>query len=418
MFQKDRQYVQFCLYGFLKNLRIFEPFLILFLAQAGMSFTQIGLLYAIREIARNLFEIPGGVFADSVGRKKSLLVAFSAYLVSFIGFYFSNGFWPFACSFLLYALGDAFRTGTHKAMIMSYLNHKAWAPFKVDYYGHTRSWSQMGSALSALLAGAVVLLTGQYRIAFLLATIPYLLELINLSLYPGYLDRPGGQIAANSVLKQLKQTSRDFMVSIRDKTVLNSIFSLSLYTGYYKASKDYIQPLIQLFALGLPLFSKHSTIQREGLLVGLVYFLLFLTTSTVSRNSGHWVRKQKSVTRAMRISLTLGAAVGLLSGLCVLLDLRLLAIVFFAGIYFFENLRKPIGIGQIADHLDEKVLASALSVESQAETIFSAIFAVLMGFLVDELSLGLALLIISALVLMGPYIGVLKQPVNDPNSPR
>ena len=47
---KNLQYYKFCLYGFFKNLRLFEAFLILFLLDNGMSYVQIGVLYSIREI--------------------------------------------------------------------------------------------------------------------------------------------------------------------------------------------------------------------------------------------------------------------------------------------------------------------------------------------------------------------------------
>ena len=35
---------RFSMYGFLKNLRFFEPFLVLFFRDAGLSFFQIGVL--------------------------------------------------------------------------------------------------------------------------------------------------------------------------------------------------------------------------------------------------------------------------------------------------------------------------------------------------------------------------------------
>ena len=40
----DRMYLKFRLYGFLKNLRFFDPFIILFFRDAGLSFLSIGLL--------------------------------------------------------------------------------------------------------------------------------------------------------------------------------------------------------------------------------------------------------------------------------------------------------------------------------------------------------------------------------------
>ena len=60
-FKKDIQYYKFCAYGFLKNLRFFEPFLILFFLDKDITFLQIGILYTLRELTRNIFEVPAGV---------------------------------------------------------------------------------------------------------------------------------------------------------------------------------------------------------------------------------------------------------------------------------------------------------------------------------------------------------------------
>ena len=86
-FNKDLQYYKFCIYGFLKNLRFFEPFLILFFLEKGLSFFQIGTLYAIREITINILEIPTGIVADSLGRRRTMIFSFIAYIISFIIFY-------------------------------------------------------------------------------------------------------------------------------------------------------------------------------------------------------------------------------------------------------------------------------------------------------------------------------------------
>ena len=41
---------RFCLYGFLKNQRYFEPFLILVYIDRGLSFTAIGSLVAAQQL--------------------------------------------------------------------------------------------------------------------------------------------------------------------------------------------------------------------------------------------------------------------------------------------------------------------------------------------------------------------------------
>ena len=45
---RNRQFRKFQAYGFLKNLRFFDPFLMLFFLEKGLSYLEIGTLYAIR----------------------------------------------------------------------------------------------------------------------------------------------------------------------------------------------------------------------------------------------------------------------------------------------------------------------------------------------------------------------------------
>jgi len=74
--KNDPLLFRFSLYGFLKNLRFFEPFLVLFFRDEGLSFFQIGPLYAVRDISTNLLEIPAGVVADASGRRRSMVISF------------------------------------------------------------------------------------------------------------------------------------------------------------------------------------------------------------------------------------------------------------------------------------------------------------------------------------------------------
>ena len=122
---KNSQYFKFCIYGFLKNLRFFDAFFILFLIEKGLPYTQIGILYAVREIFINIFEIPSGIIADTYGRKNALIGSFFVYIISFSVFYLSNDFWLLLIAFIIFGIGEAFRSGTHKGMIMDYLklNH-------------------------------------------------------------------------------------------------------------------------------------------------------------------------------------------------------------------------------------------------------------------------------------------------------
>ena len=153
---------RFSLYGFLKNQRYFEPFMILLFLERGFSFTQIGILVAFREICINIFEIPSGVLADMYGRRRCMMMSFISYIISFALFGFVQIYTHFFAAMFFFAIGDAFRTGTHKAMIFTWLRLQGRLDEKTRIYGYTRSWSKLGSAFSIIIATLFVIFTESY----------------------------------------------------------------------------------------------------------------------------------------------------------------------------------------------------------------------------------------------------------------
>ncbi len=399
-FKKDRQYYKFCAYGFLKNLDFFDPFLILFFREKGMTFLEIGTLYAIREITINIFEIPTGLLADALGRRRTLISAFAFYIISFFIFYFSANYLVFVVAILFYGYGDAFRSGVHKAMIFEYLKINNWQNQKTHYYGHTRSWSQTGSAVSAVIAGLIVYISGNYSMVFLAATIPYVLDLILISTYPAALDGRRSELKRSEILRNFRETFNDFIDSFKNQFVLRAILTQAVYTGYYKAVKDYLQPVLKTLALGLPFFALARTEQRAAIVVGVVYFFVYMATAWMSRHSGRFAEKFKNLSKPLNITMFIGLVMGGLSGFMYHQQWVWIAIVLFVGILLVENLRKPIGIAAVADQLEKDIMATAMSAESQAETLVAAMLAPILGYFADLWGVGAAIALVSVLLLV------------------
>ena len=399
-FNKDLQYYKFCLYGFFKNLRFFEPFLILFFLDKELSFLQIGTLYAIREITRNIFEIPTGIIADSIGRRRTMIAAFIIYIISFITFYFSIEYFFFIIAMILYSFGDAFRTGTHKAMIFEYLKIKGWDDQKVYYYGNTRSFSQLGSAISSLIAGFIIFFTGSYKFIFLYSTIPYILDLILIMTYPKVLDGNVQKIEGKKIKQNFKKVNKDFIFSFKDIKVLKAIANLSVYTGFYRAVKDYLQPVLMTFALALPILAFFEDKQRASIIIGIVYFIIYILTSFAARKSGKTAARFKNLNIPLNLTLVIGLVLGILSGIFYNLHLTLISIILYIGLYLVENLRKPMGVAYITDMLKRDILTTALSAESQTHTLIAAIIAPLLGFFADKYGVGNAMIIISGILIL------------------
>ena len=396
IFEKDLQYFKFCMYGFLKNLRFFEPFLLLILLGKGLSYLEIGTLYAAREISINIMEIPSGLLADTVGRRLTMVFSLLSYIVSFLIFYAVSSYFLLFFAMIAFAFGDAFRTGTHKAMIFDYLHSKGWDSQRTYYYGHTRAWSQWGSALSALVAAVLVFWQGSYKSVFLFTTIPYTLNLFLILSYPKYLDGPH-HTDERKVSEIFMTVLHSLVASIKDPRLMRTIANQSLYSGYYKACKDYLQPILKTLALSLPVLLSFEEESRTALMVGLVYALLYGATAFVSSRSGAFVRRFGELATPLNLTMLVGIALGLFSGLFLHLTWVSLAVVLYLGIYVLENLRKPMGITYVSERMKQDSLASALSVESQAESLVAAGIALLLGLFSTLFGVGMGILVVSAL---------------------
>ncbi len=399
-FVKNKQYFKFCFYGFFKNLRFFDAFFILFLLEKGLSYTEIGILYAVRELFIQVFEIPSGIIADTFGRKKSLLGSFVAYIVSFLVFYYSDHFLLFLIAFIFYGLGDAFRTGTHKGMIMDYLKLNHWEEQKINYYGHTRSWSQKGSALSSLIAGLIVFYSGKYQSIFLYSVVPYLLNFLLILSYPKELDNSINQNGSKGKY-DIRSTFVSFFKIIRQPNVLKIINSSALHTAYLRTVKDYIQPLMVNVALIIPILVSIETEKKNGLIIGVIYFFIYLLTSTASMYSS---KVANSSTHVSTITLLMGFIFGTLCGVLFIFNLWVITLIAFVGIYIVENIRKPILTGFVADNVPNEILTSVISAQSLLKTILTVILSLIFGVVADAFGIGVSLVTISVFLALSTVI--------------
>ncbi|MFW6133593.1 MAG: MFS transporter [Planctomycetota bacterium] len=374
---------RFALYGFLKNQRYFEPFLILALRARGLSFAGIGLLIGFREICINLMEIPSGAVADVAGRRKCMVLSFLAYIGSFLIFAWAGSVWSLLGAMLLFATGEAFRTGTHKAIIFDWLARQGRRAEKTRVYGFTRSWSKLGSAVSVLIAAALVFTieVEQYRWVFLLSILPYAVNVGNFLTYPRALDGPGG--GRFSVRRVAATTWAGFRRAMRHRPLRGVLVESMAYEGVYKSTKDYIQPLLKAAAVGLPVLLALGDRQRTALLVGSVYAVLYAAGSFASRHAHALSRRAGSDVRGALWVLAMTSAAFLVMGAGLLLGAAGVAVAAFVALAVFQNFWRPIIVGRVADQADEAQAATVLSIDSQGKSVVAAAIAPLLGLAVD-----------------------------------
>ena len=326
-----------------------------------------------------------------------MVASMIAYLCSFAVFHLFHVFWICAGAMVLFGAGEAFRTGTHKALILEHLRARGISDYRVDYYGATRGASQTGSAVNALIAAGLVFATGSYRYIFLAAMAPYVLNLVNLATYPKSLD---GHLEGEHHRVRMKETFRHFRDSLTTGPAVKGILNSSVFDGFFSAAKEYLQPVLKTMAVSLPVFAALSGDRRTAVAVGAVYFALYLGTGWASRSAGKFSRRIRSQSTAVNLTFLAGSAVLGLAGLMQWISLSTVSVVLFVALFLLQNLRRPILLAWISERISHRAMASGLSAESQAKSLVGVVVAPLLGLLADTAGVGPAL-VVTAVAMAG-----------------
>jgi len=379
---------RFCLYGFLKNQRYFEPFIILVFLEKGLTFLDIGLLVGFREISTLVLEIPSGAMADVFGRRRSMILSFISYIISFLVFAVAQTMPLLMLAMFFFAVGDAFRTGTHKAMIFEWLRQKDRLDERTQVYGFTRSWSKTGSAVSSLIAGVLVMISGSFTMVFWLSVVPYVLNLVNFLGYPKTLE---AKVSGKPDVSTAVQLTRQALADAIGKPRLRGLFMESmLLEGAFKVTKDYLQPVLQTLVLGVSFLWSHQLLggnfsddQRSAPIIGLVFFVYFLLMGVASRNAHRLANRLGGEEALVGTMWVMNLLVFALMGLALKMGQTWLAVLGFILLGMIQNTFRPTQISRFDRESSPEMGATVLSVESQSKSLAAAVMAPLLGWVVD-----------------------------------
>jgi MFS family permease len=389
---------RFSLYGFLKNQQYYDYFLLLAFLQMGLSYFVIGVLISFREILVGIMEIPSGGVADLWGRRNAMIFSFSAYIISFALFgvcgiaateyHLTNHFLVplLLLAMVFFSVGEAFRTGTHKALIFTWLRIQARTAEGTKVYGYTRSWSKIGSAVSVIVACIIVFVTSNFIYVFFFAIIPYAVNIINFLGYPKEIDCCSIQkVTLKDMLHHLKGTLK---IVAKRASLRRLVLESMGFEGFFKASKDYLQPILMGAALPLTtaLFAgiQLSDEQRSVVLIGPVYAALFILSAIASRNAHRLVPEPGQEAKTARNLWGVGVCITLVIGPALYFQVHWIMITCFATLHIVQNFWRPVLISRFNAHSDEGKGATILSVESQAKSLSTTILAPVLGLAIDQ----------------------------------
>lgn len=392
---------RFFLYSLLKNLRFGDPFLVLYLRHLGYSFAEIGAVLGAQHMVTAALEFPLGVLADRFGRRSSLALGFLSYAVAFgvLSTLDDSGRAGMYLGVSAFALAEALRSGSHKAIMLDYLEGRGELSQSTQLVARTRTMSKASAAGSAFCGGLLCMWTGGFAALFVVSAAAALCGFALMLTYPAALE--GEQRRARAAGSQGPGLWAQLSTLGSGRALWRLLLQSALFEGQLKlGAKHYLQPFLQqgLSGMGLPV---------PGL--GAVYIGATEAAgdglgAVGARSGGRFERWAGGSERALQLAylgvlgLSVGAAVG------ARLDLMWLLVGSLLLLNLLQNARRPVFVSALAGRVDSGQRAAALSLESLLRNLWLLLLLPTTGAVADRFGLAWAFVLTAVVLLPGVWL--------------
>jgi MFS family permease len=206
--------------------------------------------------------------------------------------------------------------------------------------------------------------------------------------YPPELD---GETSKPSLTGALDHIKNSFRQLVNYPGLGKMLVNASFYDSFFKISKDYLSPIVETFAITMPflLFIENPD-QRTAIMVGIIYFFVYMNSFVSSRKSASLMEKVGNMGRALNVLYFIMAVAFASVAIFLRLNIVILSIIAFFFFFTLYNLRKPMVVGYLGDRIEPQTRATLLSGLNQLRSIVGIIIAPILGYLADNFGIAYA----------------------------
>jgi MFS family permease len=356
--------------------------LVLFYQERGLSFSQIMILQSVYYFAKVLSEVPTGALADRVGRKKALVLGSFCHSFAYLLIFLSHSLVLFILGEIMAGIAMSFAYGADSALAYDTLKSLGKSDQYQKVEGNANSMRHLGFAIFAPLGG--LLATVNLSLPYLASSIGIFFSgLIALTLVEPPAEGQSGEESTSSARRRsYHEIRRSLDLLMGNKRILwlvlfFSVIFLATRLGFWT-----YQPYMKLVGLPLSLF-------------GIVFAAFHLFSALVSRQADRMERLLKEKLMLLMMPILVMVSFVLMSRF-----LALWAVSFILIQQVTTALHEPVLKTYVNRQTPSQVRATMLSVQHMAGNAAFAIFAPLLGSLVDRFGLENALLIFALVVII------------------
>lgn len=322
--------------NFLFGLQFITPYLALYMQNQLQSLSQVALVFAFQSASMVIFEIPSGLSADILGRKKSLIISGMLQLISLILLYISSNI----VGFIFFAIFQGIITGFTLKTSESYLyealvKRNEVQDYKKHYINIQGMWS-VGATVSSLSSGFLAFFNIKSLIISSIAVsclIPYL-SLFLTDIKPKKIKRKNYFKTLNKIL------NHELFTKSITAFVLFNIFYLGVFNESLKLKSI--------------LFNyKTISIELIGLFTAFFYFM-----TTLGLRASHYISTKYSDYKVFLI----GLSGFITSTFFSILTSGIISVLIFSLNGFFFSINNPVISHLLNKNISDYHRATTISV--------------------------------------------------------
>lgn len=369
---------------FFATLYFYAPVGTLYLLGKDLSYVQINSLWSIIVGTMFLTEVPAGVLADRLGRKRSINVALALQVLGEVVYVFADGYWPFAVAAAIGGLGFAFGSGSVEALVYDSLKTVQREHEMSKAMGFINSAQRLANLLASAAGGLLVINLTQERFVLAIAVTACAVAagwLVSLSLDEAVVktrEEDGGQPFKLVV---------DGFRTLRNDRRFRRLVLLALATIPFS---NYLSSLYQprFVDVGVP-----------PVWLGLALVLASIL-SILGARYAHWMEARWGAKSSL---LLVTGLPGVLYLAMAAAQRPLFSVPAFCVLMGSMSLKDPIFSGHLNRYIESRNRATVLSLISMLSGLYVALVGLLIG-CIGDVSLTWAFLFMGVIVLVGSLL--------------
>ncbi len=253
---------------FLRSQLYLAPILLLFYQQNGLTIADFVMFQGIFQLTGILFEIPCGYIADTISKKKVLILAFTCFFLRAAIWLSFSGIYIVLLGELFNALSRAFLSGVYDSYIYDYLKSKNKTNRMLKECGRTNFAMSSGAMFAAIFSAILYKHYG----TMVLLSLEFILTLISIILLTTLPNPPSAKPQGITLKQKFIEIRDTSIATIKNKNINLYILYSALLFSTTSLFCWCFQPLLKMSSAPVFMFSFVYVI-NHGLRAGFSFYV-------------------------------------------------------------------------------------------------------------------------------------------------